>query len=265
MDKSNIDGRPDCAPSHWKQNFKIIYLTEKVRSQEDPFFQSLCDRIAKDCITDDDESFLTSRIQPYPSEVSNENFKFGRLCIIVTTNKKRNLINYKKLAELLPNEQLYSGNSIDYVMNVPGKCPLPQQVQDNPGRTGNLLNELFIKRGAPVVITTNHTKQKYREDGIMNGARGFVQAVQVSKENPDKVEIIWVVFKNKEIGKLYRFEHSHLRKSFDPGHDLATPILPQRRNFKVKFGNVEYLYLKTMSGAGEKDEEKEGEDEEEEE
>ena len=115
-----------------------------------------------------------------------------------------------------------------------------KKINENPGRTGNLLGELNIKVNAPVVITTNHTKRKYREDGIMNGARGYVQSVQVSKIHPDEVEVIWVVFNNENIGKRYRFDHRHLRKNFNPGHDKATPILPQRRNFNVKLGNVQY-------------------------
>ena len=110
-----------------------------------------------------------------------------------------------------------------------------QEREDNPGKTGNLLSELKLKIGAPVVITTNHTKQKYREDGIVNGARGYVQSIQVSKDDLDKVEIIWIVFNKESIGRLYRFEHNYLRKSYNPGHELATPILPQRKNFTVKF------------------------------
>ena len=74
----------------------------------------------------------------------------------------------------------------------------------------------------------------------MNGARGFVQAIQVSKQNPDTVDNIWIVFNNDNIGKLYRFEQNHLRQHFNPGHSLATPILPSRKTFKLDFGNVEY-------------------------
>ena len=68
--------------------------------------------------------------------------------------------------------------------------------------------------GAPVVITTNHSKRKYKEDGIFNGARGYVQAIQTAKNDQDKVEIVWVVFNNENIGKLYRHDHSYLRKEF---------------------------------------------------
>ena len=45
-------------------------------------------------------------------------------------------------------------------------------------------------------------------------------------------------FNNEEIGRLYRFEHKHLRENFNPGHTLATPILPERKTFSMK--NVRY-------------------------
>ena len=211
-----------------------------MRSQNDPLFSSLCDRVGRGTITIEDEEFLKSRIQSTDSEDCNDNFKNGKLSIIVTVNKKRNLINNEKLDKLLTNEKEYRCNSVDRVTNVPGDPKLPDRFNDNPGLTGNLQTELIIKVGAPVLITTNHPKLKYKEDGIVNGARGFVQSIQVSKLDPNKVDIIWVVFNKESVGKLYRFEHGYLRKHHNPGHELATPILPQRKKFTVKFGNVEY-------------------------
>ena len=85
-DNSSLDGRPSCAPSHWEENFRIYYLTEKMRSQKDPFFSDLCDRVGRGQITESDKEFFMSRIVPCDSENNNESFKSGRLLIIVTTN-----------------------------------------------------------------------------------------------------------------------------------------------------------------------------------
>ena len=211
-----------------------------MRSSQDVNFSNICDRVARGRLLEEDELFLKSRIQDTDSENSNEAFKLGNISIIVTVNKKRNLINSQKLSKLLPFEKLYVCNSTDRVKNVPGSQQVPDSLRDNPGKTGNLESELNLKVGAPVVITTNHAKQKYKDDGIMNGARGFVQAIQVAKDEPEKVIIVWIVFNNDNIGKLYRAEHKHLRKEFNPQHHLATPILPQRQNFTRNFGNVEY-------------------------
>ena len=95
-EKNHLDGRPDFAPSHWRENFCIYYLTEKMRSQKDPYFSNLCDRVARGELTIEDETFLKSRIQLSDSENSNEKFKNGDLSIIVTTNKKKDLINKLK-------------------------------------------------------------------------------------------------------------------------------------------------------------------------
>ena len=48
------------------------------------------------------------------------------------------------------------------------------------------LNEHFVNCGL-LVLNSNHKKAEYREDGICNRARGVVQAVQVSRNNPDKL------------------------------------------------------------------------------
>ena len=190
FERNQLDGRPKCAPSHWNENFRIYYLTEKMRCQNDSNFSSLCDRVARGHHTERDETFLKSRILATESENHNDNFKFGKLSIIVTTNLKRNIINSEKFTQLLPDEREYSCNSIDRVTNLPGGHKVPERLKTNPGRTGNLETELRLKVGAPVVITTNNSKQIYKDDGIMNGARGYVQAITVSKYNPEIVDII---------------------------------------------------------------------------
>ena len=184
MDNNTLDGRPDFAPRHCKENFSVYFLTEKMRSMRDPEFSAICDRVAVGKLSEQDKEFLKSRVKETEAECSNENFKSGKLLYIVTTNKKRNFINNKKLKELLPMEKEYVCNSIDNVKNLPYNSKIPNTVNNNPSRTGNLMKEIKLKVNAPIVITTNHSKKKDREDGIMNGARGFVQAVQVSKSDP---------------------------------------------------------------------------------
>ena len=241
LDNSTIDGRLEMAPSHFKENFRMAYLTEKMRCN-DVAFNELCDRVADNEITDADVNFLESRVMDTDSEKDNENFKLGKLSIIVTTNRKREHVNNEKLETLLPDVQEYTCNSIDRVTNVPGATlKLSENERSNLGKTGNLPTILKVKVGAPVVVTSNHKKRKFKEDGIVNGARGYVQAVQTDPEDRDKVEVIWVVFHEEKIGRRYRGEHYHLRANFDPGHPLATPILPERSTFPGgKRGGVKF-------------------------
>ena len=113
MDNNHLDGRPDFSPSHWKENFKIFYLTEKMRSHSDLEFSSLCDRVGRNRITEADELFLKSRIKANPNEKDNESFKTGKLSIIVTTNMKREFVNSEMLSQLIVNNGMQQFSSCD--------------------------------------------------------------------------------------------------------------------------------------------------------
>ena len=101
FENNSLDGRPKIAPSHWDEHFRIYYLTAKMRSQKDPQFSAMCDRIGNGTFTEDDIKFLESRILDTESENCNENFKSGFVSIIVTTNKKPQEINNSKLKNLI--------------------------------------------------------------------------------------------------------------------------------------------------------------------
>ena len=236
-EKSKLDGRPLCAPSHWDENFRIYYLSEKMRCQTDEEFGNICDRVGKGILLLQDETYLKSRVQSTPLEEENENFKNGKISIIVTTNKRREEINLEKLEKLIKNETAYNCFSTDRVMNVPKATPLSKDLPYT--QTGQLPPKLVIKKGAPIVITSNHSKAVYKEDGIMNGARGYIAHIQTHDDDPEDVEIIWIIFNNKENGAKYRADHRHLRGN-QQLDEFATPILPIKKRFKIKMGNVEY-------------------------
>ena len=128
-----------------------------MRSMKDPVFSALCDRVGIGEVTKSDEDSLRSRILPCPEEHQNENFKNGSLSIIVTTNKKKDLINNQKLTDLLPDEKEFICNSIDRVKNVPNQ-KIPDKIKENPGKTGNLQTQLRLRKNAPVLMTVNHKK-----------------------------------------------------------------------------------------------------------
>ena len=153
-ENSRLDGRPLCAPSHWDENFRIYYLSEKMRCQSDEEFAHICDRVGKGILLTQDETYLKSRVQATPLEEDNDNFKNGNISIIVTTNKRREEINLEKLDKLIQNETTYNCFSTDRVMNVPKATPLSKDLPYT--QTGQLLPKLIIKKGAPIVITSNH-------------------------------------------------------------------------------------------------------------
>ena len=69
------DERPAIAPSHWDENFKIFYLTEKIRSQKDADFSGIYDRVGNGTFDKNDEEYLKACVRDTDSENNNRNFK----------------------------------------------------------------------------------------------------------------------------------------------------------------------------------------------
>ena len=51
----------------------------------------------------------------------------GKICIIVTTNKKREFLNNNKLTDLLRNDKDYSCDSVDLITNLPNGPKLTEK------------------------------------------------------------------------------------------------------------------------------------------
>ena len=115
---------------------------------------------------------------------------------------------------------------------VPEKLALTQ--------TGGLESKLILKVGAPIIITSNHHQAKFKEDGLVNGARGYVDSIQVCKENPAEVEVVWVVFKDKSIGKRLKFDQKQLLKKHTPNQQDAIQILKVKRQFTINRGEIRF-------------------------
>ena len=244
FEKCTLDGRSKIAPSHWHENFKIYYLTEKMRCANDIAFAELCDRVGVGKISNEDETFLRSRVvyDTIPSEELNENFTTGKIAIITTTNVKREEINLDKLRKLLPNNKEFVCLAKDKVTNRKYHIELPETVSYT--KNHSMMKNLIIREGAPVMITVNHKIARYKEDGIVNGAKGFIDYIQWSKKNPESVEIIWVVFQHEDIGmRCYKRETMKLRPwgSEDYLNPKALPILAIAKPFEVQQGNIQYM------------------------
>ena len=75
---------------------------------------------------------------------------------------------------------------------------------------------------------------------MVNGARGYIDSIQASKEDPDVAEVIWVRFTDDKIGQLLRIDSGDLKKNHKPNDPLAVPIFRQKKRFQVG-GNNEYM------------------------
>ena len=76
----------------------------------------------------------------------------------------RRTLQINKNRDLLPNAREFICNSEDRVTNFPAKNKVPERLNLNSAKTANLQVDLKLKVDAPILITTNHAKQKYRED-----------------------------------------------------------------------------------------------------
>ena len=79
---------------------------------------------------------------------------------------------------------------------------------------------------------------RYRDDGLNNGARGYVDSIQFKPDNPDMAEIVWVVFNEGSIGKILWHDKQHLLKKHTPDNKLAVPIEKLKRQFELNSGNI---------------------------
>ena len=83
---------------------------------------------------------------------------------------------------MLPDQKEFIFDCIVNVTNLSSTNKVPEKLNRNPGRTGNLQKKLKLKVGAPIVVTTNHSKQKYREDGIVNSAGVLFKLFSVTNQ-----------------------------------------------------------------------------------
>ena len=68
-------------------------------------------------------------------------------------------------------------------------------------QTTNLFKEV-----APVMITSNHPKSTYKNNGLFNGARGFIDSIQASADDPDVAQVVWVLFTDDKICQLLKMD-----------------------------------------------------------
>ena len=236
-EKSYLDGRLDVSPNHWDEHFSIFYLTEKMRSQDEEFSR-ISDKVRKGICDPEVLEYMQNHIKTCPNENDNSKYAEGKLLIVVTNNYDRDIINSEKLEALLPNEKAYSVNSTDVSTNRRNAPSLPENLPHT--QTGQLESKVILKKGAPVMITSNHSEQRYKNNGIVNGSRGYIDSIQVAKDNPDQVEVIWICFNDENTGQLLREDNKHLLRQHKPNNPLAVPIKRQKKQFQAK-GSTSWL------------------------
>jgi ATP-dependent DNA helicase PIF1 len=143
---SYLDNRLEISPNHWDENFKIYYLTQKMRSQDEEF-SNICDDVRKGTCDEKVIDYFENHVGKCPSEDDNTKYADGKLSIIVTTNDAREKINNDKLEKLLPGKKVYFANAIDKATNNPNAPEVSDKIPLT--RTGQLQKRIVFKEGAP--------------------------------------------------------------------------------------------------------------------
>ena len=236
-ESSHLDARPDIAPMYWNDHFSIYYLSQKMRSQDNEF-SVVCDQVRKGICDEKIKIYMKEHVRKCPNENNHEMYKSGKLCIIVTTNEDRERINHEKLHQLLSDKKSFIVSSFDEATNSKNPPPLSEKLPIS--KTGQLETQIVFKEGAPVMITTNHDNKKYKNNGIVNGSRGYIDSIQTMKGNPDVAEVIWVRFNDDKTGQLLREDNKILLRDHRPNDPLAVPIKKRKKSFSLT-GNINWV------------------------
>ena len=176
--------------------------------------------------------FLKSRDIPCLLENDEESWKFGEVLYIVKDNKTREEINPRKLFEFKPTASVFTSDAKDISIDSDREANLCSDIPYT--QTGYLSKSISVKINAPIMLTQNHSKRIFREDGICNGSRGFVVKVDFFNKPGQAAEIscIWIELYDKS-GMLYKEEMKRTRKLFHP-NPYAIPIVQISANFTLE-------------------------------
>ena len=82
---------------------------------------------------------------------------------------------------------------------------------------------------------------KYKEDGIVNGARGYVDSFQFDDDNDGSLKVIWIVFRDKTVGIRMRKEKFNLKGNHRTNNPDAVPIEVMKTRFEINNRNHKYV------------------------
>ena len=177
-------------------------------------------------------NFLKSRDVECDLENDFHSWKNGEILYIVKDNKKREEINMQKLAEFEPGQPIFCSDAKDTAIDSDQKSNISKDIPYT--QTGYIPSAISVKKNSPIMLTQNHSNRRFREDGISNGNRGFVDRVDFSKKPGQENEIscIWVEFYDQS-GKIYKEQMKKKRNLYNPNPN-AIPILPINATFTLE-------------------------------
>ena len=212
---SDMYARLHKSGSLWTDEFVMVELDEIMRQRGDQQFAQLLCRVRKAECTDEDLDLLKSRaLEDSDQEYPHDSLHVYRL------NKDVDCYNISKLNRLAPEDQQVVIHAIDCTKDKHTR-QLDMTMPKSKASTGGLVGELHLAVGAKVMLTVNIDVS----DGLVNGARGTVEAI-ISTEN--QVTLVLVSFDHERVG-VTAISHSHYRSQ----HPCAVPISRHEAVFNI--------------------------------
>ena len=138
---------------------------------------------------------------------------------------------------LIPEEPTLIHHSLNRCTNLPNAPLPPEDIMYT--KTKGLPGKIVLKIGAPILITVNDLK--YKEDGIVNDARGHIDSFQMKEGNNAVIKVIWVVFRDENVGRRLRRNKYNLKGSHKTNSPSAVPIELTKTRFDLDRGNHKYV------------------------
>lgn len=183
---------------YWLDFFRIIELDEIMRQREDVEFAAVLNSL---------------RVRTIDEQISNEALTVLRDCIregpddvlhVFSTNEEVNDFNIEKLQTCC--SDLIEVEAEDFQKDkTTGRLKLREKPLITT-KTDGLSSSLLLAVNARVMLTRNVNV----EDGLVNGAMGYISHFEFGKDHQRKhIHGVGVIFHSKEIGKLHGTNTPH--------------------------------------------------------
>lgn len=188
--------------------FEMYRLTEVMRQKNDERFIVALNNFSRGSLTENDIKLLQSRQVSYDSEVPSEAIRLFSTNADVMMYNKQKIEQMPGTTYLLKPEKKKGNNSTENVFN--------SDVVQNKEISER---EIPLKIGIKYMIIRNVDTN----DGLVNGAIGILRHITFHNNGDSNVELIWIEFTNKSIGKRARSNFLNVANAENIPNNL-TPV-----------------------------------------
>ena len=229
------------AKNLWQDHFEMHELTEIMRQKGDLRFTELLNRLRENKLTSEDRELIAQRIitlhLPEHTKHAPHLFIENKFVDAFNENLLDSLTTQKAIVkadtDILSQTKLSNEIKLRLIQNLP----------ENQANTGQLKTNLVIAVDMIYDISLNLDVS----DGLTNGATCVVKHIDY-RTFQLRPAIIWVLFKDVNIGISRRYQYRHLYNSRVNG--TWTPIFEVKRTFVYNKKTYERVQFPLQASAG---------------